>query len=88
MSMATQPDACIRCGQCCIDNGLIPPAMTPEEGLSPWLNLLVGQLRKRIADDAEDWPCVFLADDCHGCLIYDDRPSLCQKFKCEENSNA
>jgi len=71
-----------RCGVCCHNNGLIPPVLN-EAGVPPWLRLMVDQLRKRVADIAEDYPCVFLGDD-NECLIYEDRPAVCREFKCDK----
>ncbi|KKN38357.1 hypothetical protein LCGC14_0754320 [marine sediment metagenome] len=54
--------ACNRCGQCCMDNGLIPP-LVPDEEAPDWLWSLVKRLRTEFADIAENYPCVFLMDD-------------------------
>ena len=75
--------ACKQCGQCCVNNGLIPPLIPGEE--SPeWLSCLVARLRKEFAACAESFPCVFLTDACQ-CAIHDmDRPSICVDFTCEK----
>ena len=74
--------ACNRCGDCCRNNGLIPPT-TPllYGGTDNWLGRLVERLRAidEICDLAEDHACMFLTDG-NCCDIYDDRPSVCREF--------
>ncbi len=73
---------CRQCGKCCINNGLIPPAM-PDEDLSGWLLCLVNRLRTEFGATAENYPCVFLTDDMR-CSIHEmARPGVCQDFVCE-----
>lgn len=77
--------ACKRCGQCCINNGLIPP-LNPygEEDAPEWLWTLVRHLRADVGDIAEDYPCVFLTDDMR-CAIHDmAHPQLCREFLCDQ----
>lgn len=70
---------CKRCGQCCRNNGLIPPLM-PSEDAPPWLWSTVNALRELFADRAEDWKCLYLAAD-NTCNIYEDRPRICREFR-------
>jgi len=73
---------CNQCGQCCMNNGLIPP-LVPREEAPEWLWCLVNRLRREFSDTAEDYPCVFLTDDMR-CAIHEmDRPSVCVGFVCE-----
>jgi len=73
--------ACRQCGQCCINNGLIPP-LVPGEEAPEWLWCLVNRLRAEFGAVAEDFPCVFLTDDLR-CAIHEmDRPDVCKKFIC------
>lgn len=75
--------ACKQCGQCCINNGLIPPLVAGEPA-PEWLATLVQRLRENFADVAEDIPCVFLTDNMR-CAIHDaERPSVCVDFQCQD----
>ena len=65
-----------------MNNGLIPPAIPGEEGLSEWLLVLVDRLRKHFGDVAEGFSCIFLTHDGH-CAIYEFRPGICREFLCE-----
>ena len=75
-------ERCSQCGDCCINNGLIPP-LCPGEESPEWLWCLVNRLRTEFGSVAENFPCVFLTDDCR-CAIYDlGRPSVCVAFRCK-----
>lgn len=78
---------CTQCGQCCINNGLIPP-LIPDEEAPEWLWCLVNRLRTEFAATAEDYTCVFLTDDLR-CAIHEmDRPQVCVEFVCNEREAA
>ena len=53
---------CRRCGQCCANNGLIPPAFVETDGVGPLI--LLRHRLLRLADqydiDYEAEPCLFL----------------------------
>jgi len=73
---------CKRCGDCCKNNGFIPPVV-PGEDVPEWLALLVAALRERCGAVAEDWPCIFLTHDLR-CAIHDlAKPEVCREFECE-----
>ncbi len=72
---------CDRCGQCCINNGLIPP-LNLDEG-PEWLRDFVDRLRRLFADTAEEYCCVFLTDY-RRCVIYRNRPDVCRDFSCKD----
>ena len=73
--------SCKTCGQCCINNGLIPPLCWPDEG-PEWLRDFYDRLPALLVDTAEEYPCVFLTDY-RRCAIYRDRPAVCRDFSCE-----
>ena len=77
--------SCSRCGQCCENNGLIPPLMEDEEA-PEWLRFLVKSLQTRFGDVAEEYSCVFLTDDLR-CAIHNidmAKPGICEEHLCEE----
>lgn len=85
------PD-CQQCGDCCRNNGLIPPYIardvrdqTAESPDAPgWLVVLVYNLRTQLADVAEDYHCVFLTED-NRCAIHDvAKPDDCCGFSCDK----
>lgn len=73
---------CKQCGQCCINNGLIPP-LVPDEEAPEWLWCLVNRLKTtELSATSEQYPCVFLTDDLR-CSIHEmARPSVCVEFLC------
>lgn len=73
---------CRQCGECCLNNGLIPPLVPPEEA-PEWLWCLVNRLRTEFGAIAEHFPCVFLTDDMRCAIHAMDRPSVCVGFACE-----
>jgi len=75
---------CRRCGDCCRNNGLIPP-VNINEAVPGWLNTLVHALRRDFADVAEDYPCIFLTDE-NACAIHVHKPAACREFFCDEVS--
>jgi len=75
--------ACEQCGQCCVNNGLIPPTL-PGEEVPEWLATLVDRLRTEFAQYAEAYVCVFLTDDMR-CAIHDMyKPQVCRDFSCSD----
>lgn len=74
---------CHQCGQCCINNGLIPP-LIPDEEAPEWLWTLVKRLRAEFGGIAEDYRCVFLTEDMR-CAIHEmERPKCCRDFLCDQ----
>lgn len=74
---------CKRCGQCCMDNGLIPPVLPDDPDAPAWLIVLVASLLKHFADVAEEYPCVFLTNDL-SCAIHDvAKPGICRAHVCK-----
>jgi len=78
---------CKKCGDCCRNNGAIPPlldAYVADATAPEWLRVLVRNMRKFWADTAEEKPhCVFLTDD-NLCAIHDiAKPDMCKGFTCE-----
>lgn len=92
---AEQPQCC-RCGQCCRNNGPIPPFVKGRDSSEPgWLKTLCKNLRA--AQLCSDWhpdvPCVFLEIERDvepggrmqaRCTIYKYRPQVCRDFDCKE----
>ena len=80
--------SCKCCGQCCVDNGLIPPLIPDrDEGAPEWLVTLVSRLRSRLADIAGQYPCIFLTDDFR-CVIHEVyKPLVCKEFLCDKQRN-
>ena len=79
-------DQCRQCGDCCRNNGLIPPWLPDDpadEDTPEWLGVLVANLRDNFADVAEDYHCVFLTDD-NRCAIHELKPNVCREFQCAE----
>ena len=72
---------CEQCGICCVNNGLIPPVAWTDESVPEWLRLLVTRLRVLFPDSGNEH-CIFLTDDMR-CAIYEDRPAICRRFKCD-----
>ncbi len=83
---------CTRCGQCCRNNGLIPPDLKEENSC---LIDLAEALREELADRpdlVEKSPCLFMCHDqskpqASGvasafCAIYGWRPRACREFQC------
>jgi len=72
---------CIQCGECCRNNGLIPP-LVPGEDAPEWLWRIVNMLRMEFGATGEAYPCVFLTDDMR-CSIYTiGKPDVCTQFAC------
>ena len=79
---------CKRCGQCCQNNGLIPPLVPGVDGgdhvpVLTWLQDVVDGLRERLADSpdiVENGHCIMYASG--GCLVYEGRPDVCRHFQC------
>jgi len=74
---------CRNCHECCIANGLIPPLLPHGAGedAPKWMAVLVDNLRTHFADEAEDYPCVFLTKE--GCAVHDVyKPQVCREFMC------
>jgi len=74
------------CGDCCRNNGLIPP-VNEDEDVPKWLNILVHTLRREFADVAEIRPCIFLTDH-NTYAIHEHKPVVCREFYCEEENDA
>ena len=73
---------CEQCGQCCLENGLIPQLVSDEEA-PEWLSCLVNRLQTEFGAIAKEYPCVFLTDDMR-CAIHEmERPNVCVQFQCE-----
>lgn len=86
---------CTRCGQCCRNNGLIPPALHGGDAHIDGTVAVVECLRTLLADRTdlvEDNPCVFMCHDRSKpqtsgvasafCTIYEYRPRVCREFQC------
>ena len=72
---------CKRCGECCRNNGMIPPFIPGEEAPF-WLLRLVHNLRVMFGDVAEDCPCMMLTHD-NLCLLQkvgEYKPQACRDF--------
>lgn len=71
---------CLRCGECCFNNGLIPPLL-PTERAPQWFHTLVENLRDAFSKNAEDYHCLFLKGDfrcaLHGTAL---KPRSCRDF--------
>ncbi len=74
---------CQQCGNCCVNNGLIPPLVDGfDEDVPEWLSCLVNRLRTEFGSVAENYPCVFLTDDMR-CAIHEMcQPDVCSHFQC------
>ena len=84
---------CQRCGDCCRNNGLIPPAGIDNDAPS-WMRTLVHNLVTNFAyvDDEGEIParyhCVFLTDD-RRCAVQDVyKPKVCRDFLCDKAIDA
>jgi len=79
--------SCDGCGDCCHNNGAIPPALDMGEDdidLPEWMHVLVRRLREFWASSSEEQPhCVFLTDDLR-CAVHDvAKPACCKEFRCD-----
>ena len=81
--------ACCRCGDCCRNNGLIPP-LVDDPDAPEWLSELVTHLRKHLGHLSESGcACMFLGTDAVGestCLLHAHglyKPAVCREFLCE-----
>jgi len=75
-------DHCLRCGNCCRSNGMVPPFL--DESYPEWIRaihdaLVAGCPHGLIPEHGQ---CVFIELDGRGCAIYADRPEVCKKFEC------
>ena len=81
---------CKQCGQCCENNGLIPPIL-PEELEQDPVPGFVRAVLYRLRNDtiwpiSESIPCVFLRED-RKCSIHGMKPSVCHEFDGEDCPN-
>jgi len=73
--------SCEQCGECCKNNGLIPP-LIPDEEAPEWLWCLVNRLRTEFGAVADKYPCVFLTDDLRCSIHTTGKPGVCARFVC------
>lgn len=79
---------CLRCGDCCRANGLIPPYVDGELGAGgkvwPYIKDMVNNMRRDsvLCYEAQDHACLFLNED-NGCSVHEQawRPKVCQEFE-------
>ena len=81
---------CRQCGQCCKNNGFVPPRLFDDErddDWPEWLVVLASRLKTFfVGDDALNYPCVFLTDDMR-CAVHNVcKPVICRDFTCEETN--
>ena len=79
---------CRQCGECCKNNGMIPPLLFDgrDDELPRWLHVIVARLRgdAKLAFLSQYHRCLFLTDDMR-CAIHDvAKPSNCREFDCEK----
>lgn len=77
---------CRRCGDCCRNNGPVPPIVAEMDTNAPeWLRTLCNHLAfwNGVGADPPNHPCVMLTDD-NRCALHSTpyKPAVCRDFDC------
>lgn len=75
---------CLQCGQCCVNNGFLPPYTDNDKIEKPeWFDAFRQAVLDFVPLEAfESLPCMFLHDK--KCLVHDHKPGVCQAFGGED----
>ena len=84
---------CKQCGQCCINNGFLPPYTSEnsandrdKENKPKWYDAFRQAVLDIIpVEEYEAIPCMFLHDK--KCLVHENKPAVCREFGGEDCCN-